>query len=80
MKYYDKIGKEIKVGSFVAYAVGSPSDTGIYFGVVEETRGATVKANGPMIRSCRSNRLMTRSGDGVLVIDEFKVQNAEYFI
>jgi len=76
MKYYDKIGKEIKVGSFVAYAVGGQSDTGLYFGVVEEIR------DGPRIRPYPSGRLMTRPryGDSVLVIDEFKVQNAEYFI
>jgi len=91
MKYYDKIGKEIKVGSFVAYAVGNQSDTSICFGVVEEIRDDPEKENGPMIRSYTSGRLMPRppygrrmtrprSGDEVLVLDEFKVQNAEYFI
>jgi len=95
MKYYDKIGKEIKVGSFVAYAVGGLLDTSICFGVVEEIRDDPEKENGPMIRSYASGnysgKLMTRppygrlmirpkSGDEVLVLDEFKVQNAEYFI
>jgi hypothetical protein len=82
--YKDRIGKTIKVGDFVAYAVGSQQDTGVYFGTIEKIRtdGTYQRDNGPIIRPYPDGRLMNRPrcGDEVIILEKFREQNAEAFI